>query len=252
MAERTLTDCERELRELQEHYARLLDEAGAPREDGTMAEAQVGNARAVLGVNPTEDRMPRVVGFTDPLEKHPGLVWREKEIVGDVVQTMRGPMPTMTVERKPDLNMEALAACAARDPRVAALVDTRKLGADERKAFSEFVRSGGDGETAGYYSTRPVNVRTLCWFGGGWHERREDGTWAKVTVSRGHDNDPDETIRQAGEATRSERKAKNTFAYALRNLVLGIDVQGEDGTWSVDREALMHARRVLGIEREEE
>ena len=37
-----------------------------------------------------------------------------------------------------------------------------------------------------------------------------------------------------------------------RNLVLGIDVQGEDGTWSVDREALMHARRVLGIEREEE
>ena len=45
----------------------------------------------------------------DPADRHPGLVWREKVVVGDVVQTMRGPMPTTTVERKLDLDMERLA-----------------------------------------------------------------------------------------------------------------------------------------------
>ena len=49
----------------------------------------------------------------DPAARHPGLVWREKVIVGDVIQTMRGPMPTTTVERKLDLDMERLALFAA-------------------------------------------------------------------------------------------------------------------------------------------
>ena len=44
----------------------------------------------------------------------------------------------------------------------------------------------------------------------------------------------------------------DTFEAALRRLVEGIDVQGEDGTWAVDREALEHARRVLFIHEEEE
>ena len=41
-----------------------------------------------------------------------------------------------------------------------------------------------------------------------------------------------------------------TFEEALRGLVEGIDVQGDEGTWTIDREALDHARRVLGIEGE--
>ena len=155
---------------LQPLRRRITEDAGLP--------------RPILGVTPTDDPMPRVVGRTDPLEKHPGLVWREKEIVGDVVQTMRGPMPTMTVERKPDLNLARLAEFAERPPRLLA--------------------------------------------------------------------DPDAALAEAGGAILRERKEKNTFHDALRNLVLGIDMQGEDGTWSIDLVALEHAKHVLGIEEEEE
>ena len=97
----------------------------------------------------------------DPLANHPGLVWREKEVEGAVIQTMRGPMPTMAVERKPDLNLAALSKCA--------------------------------------WAPGPVVVSGL------------------------------------------------TFREALRDLVAGIDVRGEDGSWSIDRDALDRAKKILGL-----
>ena len=61
---------------------------------------------------------------------------------------------------------------------------------------------------------------------------------------------PDGIQWAANQATIRARRERNGFRKALRQLVSGIDVQGEDGTWSIDRDALGHARRVLGIEEE--
>ena len=82
-------------------------------------------------------------------------------VEGEVIQTMRGPMPTQTVERKPDMNMAALSRCA--------------------------------------WSPGAVVVSVL------------------------------------------------TFREALRDLVEGIDVRGEDGSWSIDRDALDRAKKILGL-----
>lgn len=126
MAERTLTDCERELREVQDHYARALNALGAPREDGTMD----GDRLEPLRRRITEDAgLPPAVLGTDPLEGHPGLVWRERPVVQEWIPTMRGYTPVYgSMERKPDLNLKALARCVDRD----ALANARRvLGIEE-------------------------------------------------------------------------------------------------------------------------
>ena len=110
----------------------------------------------------------------DSLANHPGLVWREKVVEGVPIHTFSGPMPTQTVERKPDLNLAALSRCAK--------VERAQGGAS------------------------------------GWGDHRE----------------------------------RESFREALLDLVRGIDVRGEDGSWSIDREALDRAKAVLGIEERED